>query len=148
MRVILLRHGDAIQSLIDRARPLSALGKEQAQNMGWSLDEMEFCPRMIWHSPKLRAVQTAAIVADVLDGAAEPVEQDGLLPNDAIEPVYELLLEAEEDVLVVGHLPFLQDLADELLAGGGQRAPGMGCGCALVLCREGEGWALERVLSG
>ena len=43
-------------------------------------------------------------------------QHDGLKPNDAIGPVEDELIEANEDLMIVGHLPFLSKLASALVA--------------------------------
>ena len=71
----------------------------------------------VWHSGKLRAAQTAEILANALlsGGRVEVVE--GLNPND---PVEEFATDADvwdEDTLVTGHLPFMSRLVSLLLTG-------------------------------
>jgi phosphohistidine phosphatase len=68
----------------------------------------------IWHSGKQRAVQTAKILAKkVLSGRKTELIK-GISPND---PVAEFASDADvwhEDILVVGHLPFMSRLVSLL----------------------------------
>lgn len=66
----------------------------------------------IYHSGKLRAAQTAEIMARSL--AVPSLAREGLSPNDPVLPVAQWLSE-QEPSLVVGHLPFLDRLLCQLL---------------------------------
>ncbi|MDX5399096.1 MAG: histidine phosphatase family protein [Actinomycetes bacterium] len=70
------------------------------------------------HSGKLRAEQTATILADAL--GATPEARSGLSPSDPVGPVADWLrteATAAGGLAVVGHLPFLDRLASVLVAG-------------------------------
>ena len=68
----LLRHADAGDPAAwdgdDASRPLSEKGIRQAERLGRHLALARFEPDLILSSPKVRAAQTAEIVADALDG--------------------------------------------------------------------------------
>jgi phosphohistidine phosphatase len=117
MDVYLMQHGEAAAEADDPARALTAAGRatvtrvaSRAQAAGVHVDRCV-------HSGKLRAEQTAQILAEAVDGG--PVEQrDGLTPNDAVAPLVEWLRTQtrDESVAVIGHLPFLDRLASTLVA--------------------------------
>jgi phosphohistidine phosphatase len=98
----------------DAARPLSDKGEKQAERLGAFLAGVGFKPDAIVTSPKLRAAQTAEIVArhlgiqisfdDRLAGAFE-VETLETLLHDAGDPVRPV---------VVGHDPDFSDVLAEL----------------------------------
>ena len=98
----------------DAARPLSDKGEKQAERLGTFLAGVGFTPDAIISSPKLRAAQTAEIVAkhlgiqisfdDRLAGAFE-VETLETLLGDAGDPVRPV---------VVGHDPDFSDVLAEL----------------------------------
>jgi len=70
----------------------------------------------IWHSTKLRAVQTAEIIAEAL--ACEKIQaRDDMNPLDTMEKLPGEILASNKDIMIIGHLPFLQKLADRLLTG-------------------------------
>jgi phosphohistidine phosphatase SixA len=70
VRVHLLRHADAgdpdAWSGPDAERPLSPKGRAQSEKLGTFLASVSFKPDQIVSSPKVRAAQTAQIVADHL----------------------------------------------------------------------------------
>jgi phosphohistidine phosphatase len=69
----------------------------------------------IWHSGKTRAMQTAQL----LSGAVKPdrgcLQHSGLGPNDDVEIIRDELKQIDQDIMIVGHLPFLSRLASLLL---------------------------------
>jgi phosphohistidine phosphatase SixA len=69
-RLYLLRHADAGDpegwTGPDDARPLSGKGEKQSRRLGKLLASVGFAPSVILTSPKLRAKQTAEVVADEL----------------------------------------------------------------------------------
>ena len=70
----------------------------------------------VFHSGKTRALQTAEIFTAIIAGEF-PVESiNGLGPNDSPELFANLLMGWDEDVLVVGHLPFLSRLVSLLIS--------------------------------
>ncbi len=72
----------------------------------------------IVHSGKLRAEQTAGILADAL-GCPVVDQVDGLNPNGDVRHAARNLVDpmAEGSLAVVGHLPFLDRFASLLVAG-------------------------------
>ena len=113
-----LRHADAGDPLAwqgpDEDRPLSDKGRKQADRLGRFLAGIGFAPDAIITSPKVRAAETAGIVADHL---GVPVATDerlaGGLDADALDA---LLLDAGDPSrpVVVGHDPDFSDLLGEL----------------------------------
>ncbi len=99
---------------------------------------------LIWHSGKLRALETAKIMAEALSLTDAPVARQGLGPLDPIEPIVKQLREREEDLMIVGHLPFLGTLTSALLTGSSSpdlvsfQAGGVACLERL----EGGSWCL------
>jgi phosphohistidine phosphatase len=73
----------------------------------------------ICHSGKLRARQTAELLASYVVPSEGIVERGDLNPNDPVEPVVQTLGQGLKDVMIVGHLPFLGRLASATLLGSG-----------------------------
>ncbi len=74
MELILVRHGDALSKAQDPQRPLSDRGRAGAQSAAEAAKGLELAPIAIFHSGKLRAAQTAEILAATLeppDGSQE-----------------------------------------------------------------------------
>lgn len=117
MKVILVRHGDALPKNIDPARGLSDAGKADVRRMGSFLAGSGLRVTRVIHSGKKRAQQTAEILAAAIAPGIPPERVPGLNPDDSTEEVAHDACEWEADTLVVGHLPFLAKLASRLLTG-------------------------------
>jgi phosphohistidine phosphatase len=117
----LLRHAHAGNagnwSGPDSERPLSAKGRRQATNLGSFLAERGFTPDSIVASPKIRARQTAELVADAL-GIAIAIDERlaGALDMDMVTSLIDGV--GGTSVVLVGHDPDFSDLASELVGGG------------------------------
>jgi phosphohistidine phosphatase len=66
---------------------------------------------VIWHSGKPRAQQTAELLASAIPPEHGIVQQRDLAPNDPVKPVQRIIEKSKQDMMVVGHLPFLGKLA-------------------------------------
>lgn len=116
MRLYLVQHGEAASKDVNPDRPLTEKGKADSQKTASFLKKAGILVNNIWHSTKTRAIETASIFAK--DLAAERVEQkDGLAPNDPVDNIFSSIARREEDIMIVGHLPFLQKLASLSLTG-------------------------------
>ena len=69
----------------------------------------------IRHSGKLRAQQTAEIFAEFLGVQAQATP--GLAPKDDVVGIAGEIESEEGDIMLVGHLPFLEQLAALLIVG-------------------------------
>ena len=69
------------------------------------------------HSGKLRAQQTAELLATALAAGRVPEVIAGLSPNDPVEPMVRRIADWTSDVMLVGHLPFMGKLVARLVAG-------------------------------
>lgn len=124
VELYLLRHADAGDPTIfrgdDAQRPLSDKGRRQASSIGRFLSRRGFRPDVIVSSPKMRARQTAQLVAAALD---TPVSlDDRLVGSSDLEVLSEVVAGAAvRRVLLVGHDPEFSEIAAEL--SGAQRLP-------------------------
>ena len=140
MRVYLVRHGEALDGRVASERPLSDSGRRQAARLGKLMAREVEAPVHIWHSEKLRARETAAILAQSGFPHEGVSERSGLGPNDDVLSVAEEIEHEESDVCIVGHLPFVSLLASQMLAAEPTKVGWLFEPCAL-LC-------LERAASG
>jgi phosphohistidine phosphatase len=114
----LLRHADAGDPEAwtgpDEVRPLSGKGKKQADRLGKFLAGVGFKPDAIISSPKVRARQTAEIVADHL-GVAVALD-DRLAVGFDVGTVEAILREAGDPVrpVLVGHDPDFSEMVETL----------------------------------
>lgn len=116
----LLRHADAGDPMAwdgpDEARPLSDKGERQADRLGRFLAGIGFAPDAVITSPKVRAAQTAEIVARHL---GIPVIVDERLAGGLDLAGAEATLGAAGDPVrpvLVGHDPDFTDLVEVLSA--------------------------------
>jgi len=117
MRIYLVQHGKAKTKEEDPDRHLSEEGVQKTQESAEFIKPCGLRVKNIWHSGKPRAVQTAEILASGINVEVGLIRHDGLAPNDPVKPVIKEVEQAQGDVMIVGHLPFLGKLAGKLLAG-------------------------------
>jgi phosphohistidine phosphatase len=108
--IYLVRHGATLPEETDPSRPLSDKGRKEVEATARALLKEKANVEEIWHSTKLRAKQTAEIIAQIL-GVKNVIEKEGLKPNDPPAPFAEMLKTADKNILIAGHMPFLGELA-------------------------------------
>jgi phosphohistidine phosphatase len=111
MHIYLLRHGDALTDsrFHDNERPLSDLGKRQAAMVGTHLRNSHTAIDAIFASPLQRAQETAMIVHDLIGGPAIQTT-DYLVNGTDLRQLCSLLAKSKgSSVLLVGHIPHLED---------------------------------------
>jgi phosphohistidine phosphatase SixA len=98
----------------DEARPLSSKGEKQADRLGRFLAGVGFAPDAIITSPKLRAAQTAEIVAGHL--GIQISFDDRLAGSFDVATLETLLRDAGDPArpVVVGHDPDFSELVADL----------------------------------
>ena len=115
----LLRHADAGDPGAwegdDAARPLSEKGVRQAERLGRHLQQARFEPDLILSSPKIRAVQTAEIVAKALD--REVLIDERLGEPFGLDAVAAMLDDhgGPRRPVLVGHDPDFSEVLGELI---------------------------------
>jgi phosphohistidine phosphatase len=115
MKLYLIQHGLALAKEEDPERPLSTQGKAETQRTAEYLKSRSIKVDSIWHSTKLRAIQTAEIIDEAIACGKLQARKD-MNPLDTVEKFPEKILAANQDIMIIGHLPFLQKLADRLLS--------------------------------
>jgi phosphohistidine phosphatase len=141
MQLYLLRHAHAVDAApSDALRKLSNKGRDQAKALGDFLRSRGLIEStVVWHSPLVRARETAEIVIERAKLKARPMEGVGLLPEDnPREILARLAATPAPGVMLVGHEPFMSGLASLLIAGEPLPARFAFRKCAL-LALEGEG---------
>ena len=63
MMLYLVRHGDAVGADVNPTRPLSEEGREEVLKVAHHLKKNRIEVDHIWHSGKVRAIETAEIIA-------------------------------------------------------------------------------------
>lgn len=122
VELYLMQHGLALPSEVDPERPLSEQGRAEVVRVAVAAAAVGVSVGEIWHSGKLRAAQTAQVLADALaagGGTPSVSARGGLNPESDVAPIAGWLrgMAAGKRVAIVGHLPFLSRLAGTLLVG-------------------------------
>lgn len=105
----LLRHAQAADGVPDDERPLTELGRRQAQAAGLALARLGVRLELCLSSPKLRARDTAALACEPL-GVQVTVEP--ALSGEPFDP--RALSAGLDEVLLVGHDPSFSMTLHEL----------------------------------
>ena len=121
LRHYLVRHGEAKADMEDSARPLSNRGREEVQRVARHAATLGLEVAQIRHSAKLRARQTAEILAEYLTPRLGIRQIEGLAPGDAPNRVRAELEAAVEPLMLVGHLPHLSRLVSALVLGNSEK---------------------------
>ena len=125
MNLYILRHGLAAERAASRHakdsdRPLTPKGKRKLWRTVRTMEGLGIRFDLILSSPYLRARQTAEIVAEGFGAEKHLRLSDALEPDGDVEKLIELLdsiRPAPEDVLLVGHEPYLSGLVSLLVTG-------------------------------
>jgi phosphohistidine phosphatase len=125
MNLYLLRHGlavdrDATAYTKDAARPLTPKGERKLWQVAEAIEALEISFDLILSSPYRRARQTADIIAEAGNARKRLEFSDSLTPAGSTKALIAGLTERDpvpEEVLLVGHEPYLSELISLLVAG-------------------------------
>ena len=117
MKVYLVQHGNALAKDVDPDRPLSEEGIRDVEKIAAFIKPLNLSISSIWHSGKTRAGQTADILAGAVKSSEGVTQHDCLSPNDDVTKIKDELTGSKQDIMIVGHLPFLSRLASLLISG-------------------------------
>lgn len=146
-KIYLVQHGAAASKEVDPERPLTGTGTQAVQAMARFLRDSGVQPAAILHSGKLRAQQSADILARVLLSGAPATVVDHINPGDSAQAFAASLDRFANGTMFVGHLPFMEKLVALLLSGSEsttlvQFTPGS----VACLAAAGQDWRLEWML--
>jgi phosphohistidine phosphatase len=116
MALLLVQHGKSLPKEIDPEQGLSDEGRTETEEIASAAKERGVRIARIVQSGKKRAAQTAEIFASALRPAGGLQEGAGLNPLDDVTAFVEKI-QASEDLMLVGHLPFMERLASFLITG-------------------------------
>jgi len=108
----LVRHGETDPG--NPAHPLTENGKHNIEIISSFFKRVKVEAEEIWSSPLLRAKQTANILAQQL-AIKEIVDKEILNPEQPVAPVIRELNKTDGRIIIVGHLPLLQQIISSLL---------------------------------
>jgi phosphohistidine phosphatase len=121
MELYIMRHGEAgkrSSASKDYERPLTVSGRKEIEQVASAMRSLDPQITKIVTSPLKRAQETASLVAKQLK-IAKVEEWDELKPEGKREELYTKLskLKRESSIMIVGHEPYLSDLASDLVSG-------------------------------
>jgi phosphohistidine phosphatase len=116
MALYLVQHGKSLPKDIDPDQGLSDEGRDDVQRIADVAHGYGVQVRQIRHSTKTRARQTAAIFQAALHPIEPMQEMEGLKPLDDVKKIAERIRE-EQNLMLVGHLPFMERLTAYLITG-------------------------------
>ena len=148
MDFYLVRHGDAVAESFDERRPLSRLGRDQVDQVARLAVQKQTQVAVIFHSGILRAEQTAQILAQRLRPRQGIMPMSGLLPQDDPALAAAWLATAEDSIMLVGHLPFMNRLGALLVTGDPDRDVIAFTPATIVCCaQQPSGWSVKWILA-
>ncbi len=124
MLLVLIRHAhagerDPAQWPDDTRRPLTDKGRKVQGDVSRFLRKRNLAPSLVLTSPWLRAMQTAEIVVEAARVAQPPVPCEPLAADPDLVRLADFVGDQPPDAIValVGHSPWMEELAALLLAG-------------------------------
>jgi phosphohistidine phosphatase len=117
MKLYLVQHAKAAPAEQDPQRPLTEEGWKKIRKTASFVKPLSLCVDYLWHSGKKRAVQTTEVLASVVAISKTHAMHEGLGPKDDVRALSDELAGLDDDIMIVGHLPFLSKLASLLLSG-------------------------------
>jgi len=116
MRIYLVQHSLALDETEDPSRPVSEEGcLDITRTAGFLSLFDQPKPKLVFHSGKLRAQQTAEMFKEAWGLKTDIDQVDDLSPNADPQVWAAKLKVIKDDLLIVGHLPHLPKLAGLLL---------------------------------
>jgi len=116
MALYLVQHGKCLAKTENPSRPLSEEGVAEVKRIAEVAKGYGVKPGAIKHSGKTRARETAELYNSIVGSDKGVSEIDGMAPLDEVEIIAKDLISAD-NVMLVGHLPFMERLAAFLITG-------------------------------
>ncbi len=124
MLLLLIRHANAgerdpAQWPDDTQRPLTEKGRKVQRDVGRFLRKRDLQPTLLLTSPWLRAMQTAEVTVEAARLAQPPMPCDALAEDPDLIRLTDYVGSQPPEAIVgmVGHSPWMEELAAILLAG-------------------------------
>jgi phosphohistidine phosphatase len=138
-RLYIVRHGEAKPKDEDPERGLTEAGHAKVSRMANWVAASGIRVGEIRHGGKLRAQQTAEIFAGALGAHAHTTP--GLAPRDDCASIARAIASEDGEIMMVGHLPFLERLAALLTVGNADsNVVTLGAGALLELTLADDAW--------
>lgn len=121
MKLHLIRHAQAVTRtalLPDEYRALTCLGRKKFRQVAASLKKTGFSPDLIISSSKIRAVQTADILAECLQFNSDIIISTALSGEHGVETIEKIAstYHDADELVIVGHEPALGRIVSQLFS--------------------------------
>ncbi len=141
MQIYLVQHGKSKPKEEDPRKSLTSEGEDEVRRMAQTAGAYKVQTSVIIHSGKKRSTRTAEIIADFLRPAQGTQTGENLNPLDDVLPWAQKI---EDRIMLVGHLPFLERLANLLVAEDPEkRVIKFQNGAIICLEKEDQGWHIK-----
>jgi phosphohistidine phosphatase len=159
MNLYILRHGIAVERGApgysnDADRPLTPKGERKLWQAAEAMEALGLSFDVILTSPFVRARQTADVIAEAFNARKWVETTDSLAPSGSTKALIDRINRLKpppEDVLLVGHEPYLSELISLLVTGASKMSLALKKGglCKLEVARltPGRCAALEWLLT-
>jgi phosphohistidine phosphatase len=115
MALYLAQHGISNPKEIDPERALAPQGVGDTMRIASVARDYGVHIATLWHSGATRARETAEIFHRVTGSDRGMEERQGMGPNDDVRALAETII--DNDIMLVGHMPFMGRLASLLVTG-------------------------------
>ncbi|MCK5828836.1 MAG: phosphohistidine phosphatase SixA [Methylococcales bacterium] len=115
MALYLVQHGQCLDKEVDPNRSLSSEGRATIMQVAKTAKNEGITVSTIYHSGKLRALQTAELFSGYLK-SIQLESVSGLSPLDSVKDLADHF-QLTDKTMIVGHLPFLERLTSYLITG-------------------------------
>ncbi len=128
LKLLLMRHAKSSWDDLDHSdhqRPLNNRGIKAAPKMGRFIVENDLTPKLILSSTATRARQTTALVSEQFDLDIETRFIDDLYSFSGFHTPLNIIRsngDKQSPVLLIGHNPTMEELAEELTGAGSSSA--------------------------
>jgi len=147
MALYLVQHGKALSKRENPDRPLTEEGINEVKEVAEQLAAKKIQLDRIIHSGKSRAVDTAKILRRALDSKIPLVLHENLNPTDPINHFIDEL-DDSENIMVVGHLPYLSKLISHLIIGDENKTVvNVHNGGIIALEKSEDRWGVEWIIT-
>lgn len=109
MALYVVQHGKSLPKNEDPEKGISAEGRAETERMAEVAGGYQVRVSHILHSGKKRALETAEIMARRLSPEKGSEVREGMYPLDDVS-VFAQHISLDQDIMLVGHLPFLERL--------------------------------------
>jgi phosphohistidine phosphatase len=116
MALYIVQHGKNLPKTEDPEKGLSPEGKRETERIATVAKGYNVKVSKIIHSGKKRARETAEIFSSILSPANSLNKRDGMNPLDDVKDFVDQLT-LDQNIMLVGHLPFLERLTGLLVCG-------------------------------